>query len=79
MLKARGFGEGGRIGAAEAGDVEVDKNVVPIAKEPPGEAGGSLHVRAQGGKRPRGIVRGLANRGSSGFVDRGGLRNLAAF
>lgn len=40
-LGARGFGEGGCIGAAEAGDVEAGKEIVPIAKEPPGEAGGS--------------------------------------
>ena len=40
-LGVRGFGEGGCIGAAEAGDVEAGEEVMPIAKEPPGEAGGS--------------------------------------
>lgn len=40
-LGARGFGEGGCIGAAEAGDVEAGEEVHADQKSRPGEAGGS--------------------------------------
>lgn len=60
-LGARGFGEGGCIGAAEAGDVEAGEEVMPTKKAARG--GGRLvkGARAQGGKRPRGIGRRSAN------------------
>ena len=36
-LGARGFGEGGCIGAAEAGDVEAGEEVMPTKKAARGE------------------------------------------
>ena len=53
-LGARGFGEGGCIGAAEAGGVEAGEEVMPTKKAARG--GGRLV-----GKRPRGIGRRSAN------------------
>jgi len=70
-LGARGFGEGGCIGAAEAGDVEAGKEIVPIAKEPPGDrAARYMGGRREGSARAE-LVGGRRTKAPQALVDRG--------
>lgn len=70
-LGARGFGEGGCIGAAEAGDVEAGEEVMPTKKAAPGRRAARKGSGRREGSARAELVGGRRTKAPQALVDRG--------